>query len=65
MGFLYEAHLPATESDVQKVIRIAKELDISLEDAAVTSDAFELAFSCEGLRCSIFEIIDQLDQILR
>jgi hypothetical protein len=55
------AHLPAQESDVEKVIRIAKELDISIEDAAVTCDAFELAFSNEGLRRSIFEIIDQLD----
>jgi hypothetical protein len=55
------AHLPAQESDVEKVIRIAKGLDISLEDAAVTCDAFELAFSNEGLRRAIFEIIDQLD----
>ena len=55
------AHLPAKESDVEKVIRKAKELDISLEDAAVTCDAFELAFSNEGLRRSIFEMIDQLD----
>jgi hypothetical protein len=55
------AHLPAKESDVEKVIRIAKELDISIEDAAVTCDAFELAFSDEGLRRAIFEMIDELD----
>src|SRR5687767_14025537 len=55
------AHSPAQESDVEKVIRIAKELDISIEDAAVTCDAFDLAFSNEGLRRAIFEMIDELD----
>ncbi len=55
-------HIPTKESDVQKVIRIAKELGISLEDAAVTCAGFGLAFSNEGLRRAIFGIIDQLDE---
>jgi hypothetical protein len=55
-------HVPTTESDVQKVIRIAKVLDISIEDAAVTCDAFHLAFSDDGMRRAIFEIIDELDR---
>ena len=54
--------IPAAESDVQKVYRIAKELGISIEEAAITCDAFHLAFSDEGLRRSIFGIIDQLDE---
>ncbi len=55
------AHFPTKEADVQKVIRIARELGISVEDAAVTCDAFELAFSDDRMRRAIFEIIDQLD----
>ena len=55
-------HIPTIESDVQKVNRIARELGISLEDAAVTCDAFELAFSDDRMRRAIFEIIDQLDE---
>jgi hypothetical protein len=54
--------IPTTESDVQKVIRIAKVLDISIEEAAVTCDAFHLAFSDDGMRRAIFEIIDELDR---
>mgnify|MGYP000117792600 CR=1 FL=1 len=56
------AHSPTQESDVQKVYRIARELGISLEDAAVTCDAFELAFSDNRMRRAIFGIIDQLDE---
>ena len=56
------AHIPAQESDVEKVYRIARELGIGLEEAAVTCDAFELAFSDDGLRRAIFDIIDQLDE---
>ncbi len=55
-------HTSATESDIQKVIRIAKVLDISIEEAAVTCDAFHLAFSDDGMRRAIFEIIDELDR---
>jgi hypothetical protein len=55
-------HIPTAESDVQKVIRIAKVLDLSIEDAAVTCDAFHLAFSDEGIRRAIFEIVDELDR---
>jgi hypothetical protein len=54
-------HVPNTESEVQKVCRIAKELDISIEDAAVTCDGFELAFSNHAMRGAIFGMIDQLD----
>ncbi len=54
-------HIPTQESDVQKVIRIARELGISLEDAAVTCAGFELAFSDDILRREIFEIIHRLD----
>ena len=56
------AHLPTTENDVQKVIRIAKELGISIEEAAVTCDAFHLAFSDERMRRAIFDVIDELDR---
>jgi hypothetical protein len=56
------ANIPTTESDVQKVIRIAKVLDISIEEAAVTCDGFHLAFSDDGMRRAIFEIIDELDR---
>ena len=56
------AHSPTQESDVQKVIRIAKVLDISIEEAAVTCDAFHLAFSDDRMRRAIFEIIDELDR---
>ena len=55
-------HIPTTESYVQKVCRIAKELDISIEQAAVTCDAFHLAFSDEGMRRAIFGMIDELDE---
>ncbi len=56
------AHIPTPESDVQKVIRIAKELSISIEDAAVTYDAFHLAFSDDRMRRAIFGMIDELDE---
>ena len=56
------AHPPTQESDDQKVFRIARELGISLEDAAVTCAGFELAFSDDRMRRAIFEIIDQLDE---
>jgi hypothetical protein len=56
------AHVPSTENEVQKVIRIAKVLDISIEDAAVTCDAFHLAFSDDGMRRAIFDVIDELDR---
>ncbi len=55
-------HLPTTESDVEKVYRIARELGVGLEEAADTCDAFHLAFSDEGMRRAIFEIVDQLDE---
>jgi hypothetical protein len=55
------AHIPTTEADDQKVFRIARELGISVEYAAVTCAGFELAFGDDGLRRAIFEIIDQLD----
>ncbi len=55
------AQIPTTESDVQKVIRIAGELGIGLEDAAVTCDAFHLAFSDDRMRRAIFGMIDELD----
>src|SRR5687767_1731357 len=54
-------HVPTTESDVEKVYRIARVLDISLEDAALTCAGFELAFSDDGMRRAIFEMIDELD----
>ncbi len=56
------AHIPTTESDVEKVYRIARELGIGLEDAAVTCDAFHLAFSDDRMRRAIFEIVNQLDE---
>src|SRR5687768_5911516 len=55
-------HVPTTESDVEKVYRIASVLDISLEDAALTCAGFELAFGNGGMRRAIFEIVDQLDE---
>jgi hypothetical protein len=55
------AHTPTQEDDVQKVYRIARELGISLEEAAVTCAGFELAFSEDGLRRSIFGMIGELD----
>ncbi len=55
-------HVPTTESDVQKVYRIAGELGIGLEDAAVTCDAFHLAFSDDRMRRAIFGMIDELDE---
>jgi hypothetical protein len=55
-------HIPDTESDIQKVIRIAKVLDISIEEAAVTCDAFHLAFSDDRMRRAIFDVIDELDR---
>ncbi len=54
-------HVPSTESDIEKVYRIARELGIGLEEAAITCDAFHLAFSDEGLRRAIFGLIDELD----
>ena len=54
-------HIPTPESDDQKVYSIARELGISLEDAALTCAGFELAFSDDRMRRAIFEIIDQLD----
>jgi hypothetical protein len=55
------AHFPTIESDDQKVFRIARELGINLDDAALTCAAFELAFGDDRMRRAIFEIIDQLD----
>jgi hypothetical protein len=55
-------HIPGTESDIQKVIRIAKVLDISIEEAAVTCDAFHMAFSDDRMRRAIFDVIDELDR---
>jgi hypothetical protein len=55
------AHNSTPESDDQKVFRIARELDINLEDAALTCAGFELAFSDDRMRGAIFNIIDQLD----
>ena len=52
-------HVPTQESDIEKVYRIARELGISLEEAACTCDAFHLAFSDEGLKRSIFGMIEQ------
>ena len=51
-------HVPTQESDIEKVYRIARELGISVEEAADTCDAFHLAFSDEGLKRSIFGMID-------
>jgi hypothetical protein len=53
--------VPTTESDIEKVYRIARVLDIRLEDAALTRAAFELAFDDDRMRRVIFEVIDQLD----
>ena len=55
-------HIPTQESDIEKVYRIARELGIGIEEAAITCDAFHLAFSDEGLRRSIFGMIDELDE---
>jgi hypothetical protein len=49
------------DPDVQKVIRIAQHLGIDLNEAALTCDAFELAFSDYEVRCQIFEMMDELD----
>jgi hypothetical protein len=49
------------DPDVQKVLRIAIDLGIDLNEAALTCDAFELAFSNYGVRCQIFDMIDELD----
>ena len=48
------AHFHTTESYLKKVCRIAKELDISIEESALTCDAFELAFSDQETRRAIF-----------
>ena len=56
------AHIPTTESDVEKVIRIAKVLGIGIEEAADTCDAFHMAFSDERMRRAIFDVIDELDR---
>ena len=37
-------------------------LDISIEEAAVTCDAFHMAFSDEAMRNAIFDVIDELDR---
>ncbi len=55
------AHIPTHEADDHKVYRIARELGISLENAAVTCDAFALAFSDDRMRRAIFGMIDELD----
>src|SRR4051794_33163470 len=49
------------DPDVQKVIRTAQHLGIDLNEAALTCDAFELAFSDYELRGQIFEMMDDLD----
>ena len=54
-------HIPTTESYIKKVCRIAKELDCSIEESALTCDAFELAFSDRETRRAIFGMIDRLD----
>ena len=55
-------HIPTTESDVEEVIRIAKVLGIGIEEAAITCDAFHMAFSHESVRSAIFGMIDELDE---
>src|SRR5688500_432524 len=55
------ANTSITESDIEKVYRIAKVLDISIEDAADTCDAFHLAFSDDRMRRAMFDVIDELD----
>ena len=55
-------HVPTQESNAEKIYRIARELGIGLGEAADTCDAFHLAFSDEGLRRSIFGMIEQLDE---
>jgi hypothetical protein len=55
-------HILPKESDIEKVYRIARELHIGLEEAAVTCDAFHLAFSDDGVRRSIFGMIEKLDE---
>jgi hypothetical protein len=56
------ANTSITESDIEKVYRIAKVLGISIEEAADTCDAFHLAFSDDGMRRAIFDVIDELDR---
>jgi hypothetical protein len=56
------ANIPTTDSDIDKVIRTAKVLDISIEEAADTCDAFHLAFSDDGMRRAIFDVIEELDR---
>ena len=58
----FMAQFPTTEGYIKKVCRIAKELDISIDEAAMTCDAFELAFSDHETRRAIFGMIDQLDE---
>jgi hypothetical protein len=55
-------HIPTSANYVQKVTRIAKELNISIDKASITCDAFELAFSDRGSRQGIFAMIEQLDE---
>ena len=50
------------KSYIRKVCRIAKELDISIDEASMTCDAFELALSDQETRRAIFGMIDQLDE---
>jgi hypothetical protein len=45
----------------QKVLRIAGELGITRERAALACEAFEFAFAARSSRAEIFEIIDRLD----
>ena len=56
------AHIPTTENDIEKVFRIAKVLGIGIEEAAITCDAFHLAFSDDRMRRAIFDIVDELDR---
>jgi hypothetical protein len=49
------------DTDVQRIIRIARDLGIDLNEAALTCDAFELAFSDYEARSQIFEMMDELD----
>ena len=55
-------HVPTTESYIKKVIRIAKELDISIDKAGITCDAFTEVFSDLQIRQAIFGMVEQLDE---
>ena len=58
-------HVPTSESYIKRVIRIAKELDISIDKAGITCDAFEEVFSDLQTRQAIFGMIEQLDESAR